>query len=226
MKMKMGIRQSGLPTIEKEIDGEHTINIGENKLKIKIDNNEEILFNLNIGLSYYKYIKRLKYSEIIKELNIYEYNNIEDVFNYLKNSEYLMVNKEGTKGIIIDKREIIFEEKCLTEKELIVMLINEVKEIKDNYKKQNEKINKLMIYNNKRVNQTNILEKQYKELKEYANKLDENKKEKYKNIINLIYETKEEGDCNIFGKKFVEINKDNIELNINGKKSILISHYR
>ena len=30
----------------------------------------------------------------------------------------------------------------------------------------------------------------------------------------------------IFGKKFVEINKDNIELNINGKKNNLINEHK
>ena len=41
-----------------------------------------------------------------------------------------------------------------------------------------------------------------------------NKKNEYKNRINLIYDKKEEGkdDNNIFGKKFVEKNKDKINL--------------
>ena len=54
-----------------------------------------------------------------------------------------------------------------------------------------------------------------------------NKKyEKYKNEINLKYITKEENYGNIFGKKFVENNKNNIELEINGKKSELRYRYK
>ena len=66
-------------------------------------------------------------------------------------------------------------------------------------------------------------------LKEYLNnttkgiKKEEN--DKYKNEINLIYMTKEEGKQNIFGKYFVENNSNNISLIINGKKSPLVAEY-
>ena len=54
-----------------------------------------------------------------------------------------------------------------------------------------------------------------------------NKKyEKYKNEINIKYITKEEKEENIFGKEFVENNKNNIELEINGEKSKLIKRYK
>jgi len=54
-----------------------------------------------------------------------------------------------------------------------------------------------------------------------------NKKyEKYKNEINIKYITKEEKEENIFGKEFVENNKNKIELEINGEKSILIKRYK
>ena len=46
-----------------------------------------------------------------------------------------------------------------------------------------------------------------------------------KNKINLIYECKEENEYNIFGKKFVENNKNNIELIINGIESKLVEKY-
>ena len=38
--------------------------------------------------------------------------------------------------------------------------------------------------------------------------------------------TEEEGECRIFGDKFVEINKNNIDLNINGNNSKLVSKYK
>ena len=48
----------------------------------------------------------------------------------------------------------------------------------------------------------------------------------YKNEINIIYKTDEEGEENIFGFKFVKNNYNNIELIINGNKSELISKYK
>ena len=48
---------------------------------------------------------------------------------------------------------------------------------------------------------------------------------KYKDEINLIYYTEKDGIENIFGKKFVENNKNNIELIINGIKNKLVSEY-
>ena len=49
---------------------------------------------------------------------------------------------------------------------------------------------------------------------------------KYKNEINLIYFAKEEYIFNIFGERFVENNKNNIELIINGIKNNLIENYK
>ena len=48
---------------------------------------------------------------------------------------------------------------------------------------------------------------------------------KPRNKINLIYECLKDGNENIFGKKFVENNKNNIELVINGIKSELVEKY-
>ena len=65
-------------------------------------------------------------------------------------------------------------------------------------------------------------------LEEYINKVkkgikkDENIQKKE---INLKYMSKKEGNQNIFGKTFVENNKNNISLIINGKKSTLVENY-
>jgi len=48
----------------------------------------------------------------------------------------------------------------------------------------------------------------------------------YKDEINIIYKTDEEGYENIFGDKFVENNKNNINLIINGNKNKLINRYK
>ena len=52
-------------------------------------------------------------------------------------------------------------------------------------------------------------------------------KDEYKIEINLIYITYKEGECQIFGDKFVKKNNiNNIELNINGDKNKLVSKYK
>ena len=53
-----------------------------------------------------------------------------------------------------------------------------------------------------------------------------NKYYKFKNEINIIYKTDKESEKDIFGKKFVENNKNNIELIINGNKNELINKYK
>ena len=59
------------------------------------------------------------------------------------------------------------------------------------------------------------------------NIINNNKIIEYINKINLIYykQNNDENSNNIFGKKFVENNKDNIELIINGNQSELINEY-
>ena len=49
---------------------------------------------------------------------------------------------------------------------------------------------------------------------------------KNKNELNIIYKTDKEGDEDIFGEDFVENNKNNIELIINGSKNDLINRYK
>ena len=110
-----------------EIKEEYEIKINDNKITIKI-NNDEIIFIVIIGLSYFKYIKRYKYNEIIKELNILENKDIKSVYNYLIKSEYKIKDK---KIIINNKNEIELKEKILTNEEMIKILIEEIKGIKE-----------------------------------------------------------------------------------------------
>ena len=202
-----------------EIKKEYEIEINNNKLKIEI-NNDEIIFKL-LGLSCFKYIKRYKYDEIIKELNILENKDIKSVYNYLIKSEYKIKDK---KIIINNKNEIELNEKILTNEEMIKILIDEIKEIKEERIKEKENIKELIKMNENKENEIKILENKYNELKEKIDELEENILQK--DGINLIYETEKEGNYNIFGEKFVENNKNNIELNINGNKSELVNKYK
>ena len=200
-----------------EIKKEYEIKINDNKLRIEINNNE-ISFILIMGISYYKYIKEYKYEEIIKELEILNYKDIKEVYEYLIKSEY-EIKKEEKKIIINKNKEIELEEKKLKNEEIIKILIDEIKEMKDN---SNKRINELIKMNEEKEKKINIIENEYNELKEIVYELDDNIKGKYRDEINLIYITEKEDNYNIFGEEFVENNKDNIELNINGEKSKLI----
>ena len=116
-----------------EIKKEYEIKINNNNnLRIEI-NNDKIIFTLIIGISYYKYIKKYKYDEIIKELDMLEHKNINEVYDFLIKSEYKIINEEKIKKIIINNKEINLNEKLLTNQELIKILIDEIN-------KQNQKI--------------------------------------------------------------------------------------
>jgi len=181
-----------------EIKEEQEIKIDDNKIKIEMNNNE-IIYSLIIDLSFNKYIKRFKHDEIRKLLDVPKEIDLKLMFNILINIPYEINEKE--KKLSFGKRnEIKLEEEVrLTNEEMIKELINEIKNMKKEKKE---------------------LEKQVYELDNIVNK------DKYKNEINLIYNTNEEKECQIFGDEFVKINNNNIELNINGNKSKLVSKYK
>ena len=184
-----------------EFKKEHEIKVDDNKIRIEINNNE-IIYSLIIDLSFNKYIKRFKHDEFKKKFDISEEKNIKEIYNDIINYEYEINEKE--KKLIFElyggKKEIKLEEEIrLTNEEMIKELIFEIK----NMKKEKQE-----------------LEEQIYELDNIVNK------DKYRNEINLIYNTGEEEECRIFGDKFVEKNNNNIELNINGNKSKLISKYK
>ena len=93
---------------------------------------------------------------------------------------------------------------------------NEEKEIPNS--KFKEEIIKSGLIENKKYKNKNI-KQIFNYYIEYKEKID------YKNVINLIYEKNDDGIDNIFGEKFVENNKQEIELIINGKKKELINKY-
>ena len=73
-------------------------------------------------------------------------------------------------------------------------------------------------------NQEKLIERQ--PIENYLHKINQKNGNIYKNEINIIYNAKEEGVERIFGYTFVENNKNNIELIINGIKIDLISVYK
>ena len=137
-----------------------------NKLRIEI-NNDKLIFILTTGVSYYRYIKEYYYDEIIKELNLLEYKDINELYNYLIKSEYQIINDE--KKLIINDNEIKLNEQLLTNDEIIRMLMIEIKN-------QNDKIDVLIKENEDKDMKINNLEYKYNKILDKINELD-----KYKN---------------------------------------------
>jgi len=102
------------------------IKINNNKLRIEINNNK-ISFILT-DISYYKYIKEYNYDEIIQELNLLQYKDINSIYNYLIKSEFKINNDE--KKVIINDKEVKLNEVLLTNDEIIKILMDENKESK------------------------------------------------------------------------------------------------
>ena len=218
-------------TIEPEylnIKKEYIMQINDdNKIKIEI-NNDEISFIVIIGISYYQYIRKYKSDEIKKELEILEYNNIEQIYDYLIKCEIKIIERD--KKIIIGNKEIKLEEKKLTNEEMIKVLIEEIKDIKDKRKKDNEKINELIKLNEDKENKISILEEKINELKSNINIKDDIIKD-YENdegyYNNSIIEDNEEDEekrkkeiINEEEKNVININKKNNNEKSNIKKII------
>ena len=90
--------------------------------------------------------------------------------------------------------------------------------ISDKININNNKKKIIELNNVKKNNFINVINK-----KEKSNDLTNNK---YKNSITIKYFVKSEGNYNIFGREFVENNKENINLIINGKNTPLVDNYQ
>ena len=186
------------------------VKINNNTLRIEI-NNDKIIFILITGISYYKYIREFNYEEAVKELNLFEYKDIHDIYNYLIKNEYKIIEDERIKKIVINNKEIILNEKNLSNEELIKLLMAEIKN-------QNEKIDKLFKMNEEKDDKIN-------KLTENINELYNIKKDKKKEI-NLIFTINSEAkEYDIFGHDFIQNNLNNIEIYVNGHKDSLKQKY-
>ena len=172
----------------------------DNKLDENINNNQIIEKNKKINDS--------KDSDEIKNEKLKKYEEyIEKTFDAFKNiltkinsiNSLLSLSKNSKLDYLIDEYKLNFENLEIDE---ISKVINDELELFKNYLIKNNNLN----MNNKKI-EIDLNEPQINE---------------DKNKINLTYFAKSKGDYNIFGCEFVENNKDNIELMINGDKSELI----
>ena len=184
-----------------------------------ITNNEER--KIEIGYSRKKYISSYNniYITIIEikpnEDKIYHYLELD---NKSKNKENLKLEyKNKSINIFHYPDEENSEPHCLTNN-----IIDNTKINHDNNTEDDSSIKEFEIHHDI----SKIIKLNYDEFIKYI--LDEfnNSNNKYKNEINLIYKTDKEDSERIFGYTFVENNKNNIELIINGIKNDLISVYK
>ena len=181
------------------------------------------LENWNTKLDYED--DRLDNINILNEINEFQLNN----------------NMNSNKNIINDKTIKEYEDyinKTIVIFKIILNKINiihntmemknndELSELIKNYKLNIDNLNIDYISNviNEELDNIyeKILNKKHNENK-MSNKISE--KELFKNDINLIYYTEKKSICNIFGKDFINNNKDNVELIINGKNNKIVDKF-
>ena len=201
---------------EIKVDCEEKYNIIEDTLFIRrkennltFDNKLDENTNNNQITEKNQTINNLKDSDENKNEKLKKYEKyIEKTFDVFKNilikinslNSLLSFPKNNKLDYLIDEYKLNFENLEIDE---ISKMINDELESFKNYLCKN---NNNMDMNNKKDEQD----------------LNEPQIDEVKNKINLTYFAKSKGDYNIFGCEFVENNKDNIELLINGNKSILI----
>ena len=199
-----------------------------NKWREKLDfednikNDENIMNELDVLKN-----ENDKKNNLIKNYGILN----EKVLNLFK----LMLTKINKMSSLINKEHInnkilnIIKE--LPQPNAINNIIDEISnsileelEVIEQYIKHKEDINYLL--NEINFGEPKLNDNKNNDLKINDSKNNDIKMNENKNEINLVYMTETEGEQKIFGKKFVESNKSNIELIINGEKSCLIDKFK
>ena len=176
------------------------ITLNDKNIKIKLDNSRKKYMNsdksVDITIIEIKPIKDgiynfLEFDE--DEINKIEENSNKQISIYHLDEENNITSTYGLINDDIDYSKIKYGSPILSFETLKIIDI-----LNDNSKNYKEKYGSYINYL----------------IGEFNNK-------KYINEINIRYKTDKEGEENIFGVKFVENNKNNIDLEINGNKSIL-----
>ena len=212
------------------------------RLIVEIKDNE-VLFELySISeISYFNYIGKYDYNDIIKQFKISSSNTFDliKIFNYiyLQRNQIIEEEEKNLMRIIINKQyEILLYKNKIKNDNMIEILINEINKekglVNTLIKSNEEKDNKIEDLKSNHFNLLFSVISRFINLESKIKKL-ENKINIINDIIiqkgydiNLIYECENNSLENIFGVDFVYNNKDNIELDINGKKNKLVSEYK
>ena len=193
----------------------------ENLMKIK--NKKD---NIKLKLNYKQIIINLKKSIHDYEMDINLLN--EKVCNYekslMKNKEERSQSSDSFEEIIIINRNTKSKSNKKNNIKNSLNLNTETDKLNNqNISKDNNKINNDKIIINNRTCSINSVNNNISKNNMNINTI---KIEYCQKEINLIYLVKSKGEYDIFGKKFVENNKDNINLIIRGKKKKLVNKYK
>ena len=180
-------------TIEPETKENFEIIIDDDKISIEIDY-KQITFHLIVNFSFYRYVKNSTYCDILKELELDQkkYGDSEELLNYFRNSKYKVIKDDNK--IMRNNKVIQLEEKMITDHEFLLLLIDQLKEMKE---QNNKAINELIKKNkqkdftiNELESKCNDLESKYNELEKKLNNIG-NEKVIKKNIKESVVEYKE-----------------------------------
>ena len=158
----------------------------------------------------------------INEISYVIYEELRQLLIYLKNKNNTNINENIIQNNHIINRRGSMNENLLHRRDKNNKIINDnnniLKDSDNNFK--DSKKNK-----NKEIRNNNLKCKEI--IKEKRNDIKSNilKVNSYKNEIKLLYNGCTGGKYNILGKKFVENNKHNIQLIINGKLNMLVDEY-
>ena len=114
------------------------------KFELELNNNgiNFILTKLS-EISYYNYIRKYNYDEIINDLYLSKdlYDNIEKIFEYLDIKECKIFDDNKNKKLVINNKEtIILYENENKNEDIIKILIDEINKIKKICNEQNKEI--------------------------------------------------------------------------------------
>ena len=193
-------------------------NMNESINKIKDRQINQLKEELNQNDLIKKYEQYLEKTIIIFNNILNKINLIHDLLKYNKNDNLinLMKIKFNFNNLDLDNISKVIDEELERFKNY-VLVNNKIQQIQR--KNRLEKIKKIVEKRNKKKYVYKLNNK-----KNDINKVLINNKIN-KNKINLIYYVQSKAIYNIFGNEFVDNNKDNIELIINGKKNKLVSVY-
>ena len=157
-------------------------------------------------------------NSIHNSLNLENSNKLNNLMKIYENLNINNIDLDDISGVIIKELEQV--------KNYIVLNKN-INKKNDNFLLNENKNNKLPDKDNNIINkiENNNNNKGNFKFKMEQLKKKFNKKEitEYKRIIDITYNVQSKAFYNIFGKEFVENNKDNIDLTINGKKNELVN---
>ena len=220
----------------------NNMNNNINIIKQRRINELEILLSTKQKTIIHYELYKEKVTELIKKI-INKLNLIYSILKSKNNNHLNNLNISNIENLDIDKISNLIDEefdKIIYNLAINNKIKNKITQKYNNYENI-KKINKTIkitdinrsikifdsvneTINYKKINIKEPMDSVRNKLKnKVINKFNEQQKSEIKNKINLIYFAKSKGNYNIFGEKFVENNKDNIDLIINNIQNKLVN---